>query len=89
MTGHSEPTGPGANRAGLGIFRYKTRCGTVYGHTGNFPGYTQFFAATLDGERSVTFSISEQLNQDMTGRQLAVFKALRRAEETAVCAALD
>ena len=89
VKGHSEPTGPGANRAGLGIFRYKTRCGTVYGHTGNFPGYTQFFAATPDGERSVTFSISEQLTQDMTGRQLTVFKALRRAEETAVCAALD
>ena len=53
------------------------------------PGYTQFFAATPDGERSVTFSISEQLTQDMTGRQLTVFKALRRAEETAVCAALD
>ena len=61
----------------------------MYGHTGNYPGYTQFLAATLDGERSVTFSVSEQLNQDMTGRQLTVFKALRRAEETAVCAALD
>ena len=51
-------------------------------------GYTQFLAATLDGERSVTFSISEQLNEAMTGRQLRVFNALRRAEETAVCAAL-
>ena len=61
----------------------------MYGHTGNFPGYTQFFAATLDGTRSVTFSISEQLNEDMTGRQLKVFNALRNAEETAVCAALD
>ena len=89
VKGHSEPPGPGANRAGLGIFRYRTRCGTVFGHTGNFPGYTQFTAATPDGERSVTFSISEQLTQDMTGRQLTVFKALRRAEETAVCAALD
>jgi D-alanyl-D-alanine carboxypeptidase len=88
-TGHSEPIGPGTNRAGLGIFQYKTRCGTVYGHTGNYPGYTQFLAATLDGERSVTFSISEQLNQEMAGRQLKVFNALRRAEETAVCAALD
>jgi D-alanyl-D-alanine carboxypeptidase len=89
VVGHSEPIGPGANRAGLGIFRYQTRCGTVYGHTGNYPGYTQFFAATLDGERSVTFSISEQLTQAMTGRRLKVFNALRRAEETAVCAALD
>ena len=89
VDGHSEPTGPGSNRAGLGIFRYRTKCGTVYGHTGNFPGYTQFLASTLDGRRSVTFSISEQLNEDMTGRQLAVFKALRNAEETAVCVALS
>ena len=49
VDGHSEPTGPGSNRAGLGIFRYRTKCGTVYGHTGNFPGYTQFLASTLDG----------------------------------------
>jgi hypothetical protein len=33
--------------------------------------------------------MSEQLNEEMTGRQLKVFNALRRAEETAVCAALD
>jgi hypothetical protein len=37
----------------------------------------------------VTFSISEQVNEDMTRRLLKVFTALRRAEGTAVCAALD
>jgi D-alanyl-D-alanine carboxypeptidase len=89
VDGHSEPTGPGSNRAGLGIFRYRTKCGTVYGHTGNLPGYTQFLAATLDGRHSVTFSISEQLTQAVTGRLLAAFKALRRTEETAVCVALS
>jgi D-alanyl-D-alanine carboxypeptidase len=89
VAGHSEPTGPGANSAGLGIFRYRTKCGTVYGHTGNIFGYTQFLAATLDGKRSVTFSISEQLNEGMNGRLLAAFKALRRTEETAVCVALS
>jgi D-alanyl-D-alanine carboxypeptidase len=41
MPGASEPAGPGTNGAGLGIFRYRTRCGPMYGHTGNFPGYTQ------------------------------------------------
>jgi len=87
--GHSEPIGPGRNKAGLGIFRYSTRCGAVYGHTGNFPGYTQFMAATLDGERSVTFSINEQLDPGNFAKgQATVFAALRRAEETAVCAAL-
>src|SRR5262249_7569369 len=38
--GSSEPPGPGLNSAGLALFRYQTRCGTVYGHTGNTPGYT-------------------------------------------------
>ena len=88
VAGHSEPIGPGANMAGLAIFRYRTRCGTVYGHTGNIPGYTQFMAATLNGRRSVTVSVSGQLSQNLTGRRLAVFKRLRRVEETAVCAAL-
>jgi hypothetical protein len=44
--------GPGRNSAGLAVFRYRTRCGTVYGHTGNFPGYVQFAAATRDGSRA-------------------------------------
>ena len=84
--GGSEPPGPGKNSAGLGIFRYQTRCGTVWGHTGNFFGYTQFFAASPNGKRSVTVSVNEQLNpvQGAPG----VFDALRRAEGKAVCAAL-
>ena len=90
VDGHSEPIGPGANRAGLGVFEYATRCGTVYGHTGNYPaGYTQFMASTLDGTRSVTFSINEQLDSaTLKGTARKVFAALRRAEVTAVCAAV-
>jgi D-alanyl-D-alanine carboxypeptidase len=61
----------------------------MFGHTGNFFGYTQFAAATLSGHDSVTVSVSEQLNQNHTGQRLAVFERLRAAEETAVCAALD
>jgi D-alanyl-D-alanine carboxypeptidase len=84
--GSSDPPGPGKNSAGLGIFRYETRCGTVWGHTGNYPGYTQFAAASPDGRRSVTVSVNEQLSpiQGPPG----VFDALRRAEVKAVCAAL-
>ena len=84
--GASDPPGPGKNSAGLGIFRYETRCGTVWGHTGNYPGYTQFLAASRDGKRSVTVSVNEQLSpiQGAPG----VFDALRRAEVKAVCAAL-
>jgi D-alanyl-D-alanine carboxypeptidase len=88
IRGDSQPIGPGQNSAGLALFRYRTRCGTVYGHTGNTFGYTQFMAATLDGRRSVTVSVSEQLNQQATGPQLAVFRRLRQIEEAAVCAAL-
>ena len=86
--GGSEPTGPGANSAGLALFRYRTRCGTVLGHTGNTFGFTQFAAATRDGRRSTTVSISLQRTQTGQGWPLAVFQALRAAEERAVCAAL-
>ena len=84
--GSSDPPGPGKNSAGLGIFRYETKCGTVWGHTGNYPGYTQFMAASANGNRSVTVSVNEQLSpvQGAPG----VFDALRRAETRAVCAAL-
>lgn len=81
VPGSSEPKGPGRNAAGLGIFRYRTRCGTVFGHTGNITGYTQFFAATADGRRSVAFSINTQVNDELLA-------PLRRAQVDAVCAAL-
>jgi D-alanyl-D-alanine carboxypeptidase len=84
----SEPPGPGTNAAGLALFRYRTRCGTVLGHTGNTFGFTQFAAATADGSRSTTVSISLQRTQKDQGWPLAVFQALRAAEERAVCAAL-
>jgi D-alanyl-D-alanine carboxypeptidase len=84
--GSSEPPGPGKNSAGLGIFRYQTRCGTVWGHTGNYPGYTQFLAASPDGRRSVTVSVNEQLSPEQGAP--GAFDALRRAEDKAVCAAL-
>jgi hypothetical protein len=38
IPGGSEPTGPGRNTAGLALFRYDTRCSTVFGHTGNTLG---------------------------------------------------
>ena len=80
--GQSSPPGPGKNSAGLAVFRYQTRCGTVYGHTGNFPGYVQFAAATRDGSRAVTTSLNIPAP---TGRLLA---RLRSVQESAVCALL-
>src|SRR5215213_3343827 len=84
--GSSEPPGPGMNSAGLAIFRYETPCGTVWGHTGNTVGYTQFAAASADGRRSVTVSINAQ--HTLVSGSPVVFEALRHAEELAVCAAL-
>ena len=80
--GRSEPEGPGRNAAGLGLFRYTTACGVVYGHTGNTPGYTQFAAASRDGTRSVTVSVNQQLPHT------PLQPALRRIYALGVCAAL-
>ena len=82
VRGSSSPPGPGTNSAGLAIFRYRTRCGTVYGHTGNFPGYVQWAAATADGTRSVTTSLNIPAP---TG---ALLKQLRSVQASAVCALL-
>jgi D-alanyl-D-alanine carboxypeptidase len=83
--GRSDPPGPGRNSVGLAIFRYQTRCGTVYGHTGNTSGYTQFAAATKNGSRSVVVSINSQITP-LTNP--ARFPELRRIYTLAVCAAL-
>lgn len=88
VNGSSDPEGPGRNMAGLGIFRYATRCGTIWGHTGTTPGYTQFAAATLGGQRSVTVTATESLTESQTGAKPAAFKRLRALESDAVCAAL-
>ena len=82
VRGSSSPAGPGTNSAGLAIFRYQTRCGTVYGHTGNFPGYVQWAAATADGRRSVTTSLNIAAP---TGVLMA---QLRSVQASAVCALL-
>jgi D-alanyl-D-alanine carboxypeptidase len=88
--GSSEPPGPGQSSGGLSLFRYRTSCGTVFGHTGNFPGYTQFTAATRSGRRVATVSANRQLAPD-AGGQLApeAFVKLRKTYRLAVCALLD
>jgi D-alanyl-D-alanine carboxypeptidase len=86
VDGSSEPPGPGTNSAGLALFRYRLGCGTVYGHTGNFFGYTQFAAASSDGRRSASVSANTQL--DLGRFSQPAFRALRRAFERAACAAL-
>ena len=81
VPGASSPRGPGTNAAGPGLFRYTTRCGVVYGHTGSILGYTQFMAATRDGTRSAVVSMSTQVTPELLG-------PLRITFDAAVCAAL-
>jgi D-alanyl-D-alanine carboxypeptidase len=85
VKGSSEPPGPGSMSAGLAIFRYRTRCGTVYGHTGNTLGYTAFIAATGDGGRSVAVTVNAQITPTNNAER---FPGLRRIFELGVCAAL-
>jgi len=82
LAGEGSPSGPGVKRAGLGIFSYELPCGVVWGHTGQFPGYQIFGAATPEGRSGLSMmanatGISEQANE-----------ALVHAQELAVCRAL-
>lgn len=84
--GSSSPPGPGKNLAGLGIFRYRLGCGTVYGHTGSFPGYRVLLAGSANGERSVVFVASSQIVPGQGSPKVAA--AITKAQARAVCRAL-
>lgn len=82
VAGESHPPGPGTNRASLGLFGYELPCGVVWGHTGEFPGYRAFGAASADGRASLAMvvnatEISERANE-----------AVVRAQQLASCRAL-
>ncbi|SOB78644.1 hypothetical protein SAMN06272789_0015 [Streptomyces sp. 1331.2] len=55
----------------------------VAGHTGNTAGYTQLGAGTPDGRRSLTVSVTTQVDQAGNPDLLA---HLRAVEEDFVCA---
>ena len=86
IIGSSSPPGPGRNRAGLGLFRYKTHCGTMFGHTGSFPGYRLFAAATRNGRRSVVFTVNAQIVPGSGSQETS--DLIRHAQVDAVCRAL-
>jgi len=81
--GASSPPGPGHNAAGLAVFRYRTRCGTVYGHTGNFPGYVQFVADCHRRRQTRRDDVAQHPGSD---RPTA--RAAARVQTTAVCTLL-
>jgi D-alanyl-D-alanine carboxypeptidase len=81
--GDSSPPGPGANAAGLGLFRYRLPCGVAWGHTGLFPGYRNLAVASPDGRRSAVVLVNG------TGAGAArANRAVLRLQRTAACAAL-
>ena len=84
VVGSSSPPGPGRNQATLALFRYRTPCGTVYGHTGSFPGYRLFAAATANGKRSIVFTVNSQIVPPDQGSQ-EVSDLIRLAQQDAVC----
>jgi D-alanyl-D-alanine carboxypeptidase len=86
IPGDSGPPGPGTNSAGLAVFRYQTSCGTVYGHSGNYPGYTAFSVSNRQGTRSAVVVVNEQIN---SGTTTTAFTQLRHVWELGVCAALQ
>lgn len=86
VVGSSSPPGPGRNGATLGLFRYRTRCGTVYGHTGSFPGYRLFAASSASGKRSVVFTVNSQIVPGQGSQEVS--DLIRHAQEDAVCLAL-
>lgn len=86
VKGDSDPPGPGVNVAGLGLFRYRTRCGTVFGHTGSFPGYRAFAASSADGKRSVAYVASAQITPESGSPRVSAL--IRRSQVAAVCRAL-
>lgn len=87
IRGSSSPPGPGINGAGLGLFRYRTRCGTVFGHTGSFPGYRIFAASSASGRRSVAYIANAQIVPGEGSPRVSAL--IRKSQVAAVCHALD
>jgi D-alanyl-D-alanine carboxypeptidase len=83
LAGSSSPPGPGRNQAGLGLFRYRTGCGTVFGHTGSYPGYRLFAASSRNGKRSVVFTVNAQIVPGEGSPEVS--DQIRRAQRLAVC----
>jgi D-alanyl-D-alanine carboxypeptidase len=86
IRGESQPAGPGVNDAGLGLFRDRSRCGTVYGHTGSFPGYRVFAASTSDGRRSIAYIANAQIIRSSGSGKVSAL--IRESQVSAVCHAL-
>src|SRR5215210_5789709 len=60
----SVPEGPESDgfpgrRSGLGIESFPTRCGTAWGHSGNFPGYLVYALTSANGKRQAILVVNQ------------------------------
>ena len=86
IAGESQPPGPGRNEAGMALFRYTSKCGVVYGHTGSFPGYRTFAASSVDGKRSIAYAVNIQVTPTSdfpNGKRISAL--IRKSYVQAVC----
>jgi D-alanyl-D-alanine carboxypeptidase len=83
IPGCGQPPGPGECSTGLSLYRYRTECGTVFGHSGNFPGFAQLIAASKNGRRSMVVSTNTQIDEP---QNLEIFELFDDVNEAAVCA---
>jgi D-alanyl-D-alanine carboxypeptidase len=67
------------SRYGLGIESYPTRCGTAWGHGGNFPGYLVYALTSANGKRQAVLVINEDPLSLPKRFGPMFFKALKRA----------
>jgi D-alanyl-D-alanine carboxypeptidase len=70
------------SRYGLGLESYPTRCGTAWGHGGNFPGYLVYALTSADGERQAVLVV----NQDPGSLPKDVGPTFLRTIKRAYCA---
>ena len=69
------PRSPDGYRYGLGLTRVQTRCGTAYGHIGDFTAYRNVALAKSNGKRVVDVMV----NVDETDVSWGELKATRKS----------
>ncbi|MFJ6620799.1 serine hydrolase domain-containing protein [Kitasatospora sp. NPDC091335] len=70
--------GPGRGY-GLGLARFDTPCGVLWGHSGDLPGYSTMVAGTADGRRQLVLSHNPYDASDPRGAKAAVAAFLTTA----------
>jgi D-alanyl-D-alanine carboxypeptidase len=72
----------GGEQIGLGLFGARFRCGRVWGHGGNFPGYSTSAYGSADGRHQVVVAVD--VDEEVTQTQ-AMKEAVGRLVDVAYC----